>query len=88
MEVQSFGNVWDALCDTPAKSADMTARSDLMFALQRTIGGWDVRRKVVARRLGITRARVGDLLTGRIGTFPLGALVALTSRAGLAETVF
>lgn len=83
MEQQSFDNVWDALTDTHAESANMTARSDLLIALQRTIGGWGVTQEVAAKRLGITRPRINDLLCGKISKFSLDALVNLATQAGL-----
>lgn len=83
MESQTFDNVWDALTDTPAESANMTARSDLLIALQRTIGGWAVTQEAAAKRLGITRPRISDLLAGKIAKFSLDALINLASRAGL-----
>jgi len=87
MEQQSFKNVWDALSDTPAESANMTARSDLLIALQRTIGGWGVTQEVAAKRLGITRPRINDLLGGKINKFSLNALVNLATQAGLAVEI-
>ena len=87
MESQTFDNVWDALTDTPAESANMTARSDLLLALQRTIGGWEVTQEVAAKRLGITRPRISDLLAGKISKFSLDALVNLASQAGLAVEI-
>ena len=83
MEVQSFDNVWDAISDTPAEAANMTARSDLMIAIQRTVGGWGVSQEAAAQRLGITRPRVSELLTGKITKFSLDALVNLAAQAGL-----
>ena len=83
VEVQTFDNVWDALSDTPAEAANMTARSDLLIALQRTIAGWGVTNEAAAKRLGITRPRVSDLVGGKISKFSLDALVNLASQAGL-----
>lgn len=80
---ESFENVWDALCDTPQEAANMTARSDLLIALQREIAGWGVTHELSAKRLGVTRPRVSDLLSGKINKFSLDALVNLASRAGL-----
>jgi len=87
MDVQSFDNVWDALTDTSAESANMTARSDVLLALQRTIGGWGVTQGVAAERLGITRPRISDLLAGKISKFSLDALVNLATQAGLAVRI-
>lgn len=87
MESQTFDNVWDALTDTPAESANMTARSELLLALQRTIGSWGVTQEAAAKRLGITRPRISDLLAGKIAKFSLDALVNLASQAGLAVEI-
>ena len=80
---QVFSNVWDALSDTAAEAANMTARSDIMLALQRTVTGWGVTHEVAAQRLGITRPRITDLITGKLGKFSLDALIHLAVQAGL-----
>lgn len=87
MDSQTFDNVWDALTNTPAESANMTARSDLLLALQRTIGAWGLTQEAAAKRLGITRPRISDLLAGKITKFSLDALVNLASQAGLAVEI-
>ncbi|KGB53352.1 XRE family transcriptional regulator [Sphingopyxis sp. LC81] len=83
MNVETFDNVWDALTDTPAQSANMTARSDLMIALTRHVKAWNLSQEAAASRLGITRPRLNDLLRGKIDKFSLDALVNLVSAAGL-----
>ena len=75
--------MWDALTDSPTESANLTARSDLLLALQRAVAGWNVTQEVAAKRLGVTRPRVSDLLAGKIGKFSLDVLVNLATRAGL-----
>ncbi|MBX9933542.1 MAG: XRE family transcriptional regulator [Methylobacterium sp.] len=87
MEVQSFDNVWDALTDTPTEAANMTARSDLLIALQRAIGSWGLTQEAAAKRLGITRPRISDLLAGKISKFSLDALVNVAAQAGLAVEI-
>lgn len=87
MESQTVDNVWDAVTDTPAESAHVTARSDLLLALQRTISTWGVTQEVAAKQLGITRPQVSDLLAGKISKFSLDALVNLASQAGLAVKI-
>lgn len=83
MKVETFSNVWDALCDTPAEAANMTARSDLMRAITMHVKGWNLSQEEAAGRLGITRPRLSDLLRGKIDKFSLDALVNLTAAAGL-----
>ncbi len=83
MQEQTFENVWDALEDSPAAAANMTARSDLMIVLEQTIRGWGLTQAEAAKRLGITQPRLNDLLRGRIGKFSLDALMNMAAAAGL-----
>ena len=83
MKAETFDNVWDAITDTPAEAANMTARSDLMSALVHHVRAWDLSQELAAARLGITRPRVSDLLRGKIDKFSLDALVNLVTAAGL-----
>lgn len=85
--MKRYKNVWDALEDDPVERANLTARSDLMIALDRTIAGWKTTQKDAASRLGITQPRLNDLLKGRITKFSLDALVNLATAAGLSVTV-
>jgi predicted XRE-type DNA-binding protein len=82
-KARTFANVWDAIEDTPEAAAEMTARSDIMMAIEDTVRAWKVTQRDAAQRLGITQPRLNDLLTGKISKFSLDALIALASRAGL-----
>ena len=82
MKNESSENEWNR-SDTTDESASMTARSDLQLALQRTIGEWGLTQEAAGERLGITRQRINDLLTGKISKFSLDALVDLAARAGM-----
>nr|WP_245262351.1 XRE family transcriptional regulator [Mesorhizobium sp. WSM3626] len=83
MERQSFENVWDALEGTPAESANMTMRSNLLIAIEQRVRSWDVTQAEAANRLGITQPRLSDLLRGRITNFSLDTLINLAALAGL-----
>ncbi len=83
MEVQEFADVFDALADTPAEAANMKARADLLSALIEHVRSWDLPPGQAAARLGITRARLDDLVRGKLSRFSLDALVSLTAAAGL-----
>jgi predicted XRE-type DNA-binding protein len=87
MKAQRFDSVWDALEASPATSANMKARAELMVALTETIDGWGASQAAAAKRLGITQPRLNDLLRGRITKFSLDALMKLAPRAGLAVRV-
>jgi predicted XRE-type DNA-binding protein len=83
MQEQTFENVWDAIEDSPSEAANMTARSDLLIALQETVVGWRITQTEAAARLGVTQPRLNDMIKGKIGRFSLDALVNLAARAGL-----
>jgi predicted XRE-type DNA-binding protein len=83
MKMQKFDDVWDAIEATPAKAANMRARSDLMIALHKAIEAWGVTQATAAKRLGLTQPRMNDLMRGRISKFSLDALINLASEAGL-----
>ncbi|HLY56210.1 MAG TPA: XRE family transcriptional regulator [Stellaceae bacterium] len=87
MERQSFDNVWDALEDTSAATANMTMRSRLLIAIERQVRSWNVTQGEAAHRLGITQPRLNDLLRGRIANFSLDTLINLASHAGLSVRI-
>jgi predicted XRE-type DNA-binding protein len=84
MDTDSFDNVFDAVADTPAESANLKARSTLLTALTRHIRSWDVTQEAAAARLGLTRPRLNDLMRGKLSKFSLDALVNIAASAGLA----
>ena len=82
MEVQTFDDVCDALADTPAEAAHMTARAGLLGIVVDRIKSWDLPQGAAAKRLGITRPRLNDLMRDKLGKFSLDALVNLATAAG------
>ena len=60
----------------------MTMRSDLMTAIEKSVTRWNISQGEAAKRLGITRPRLNDLLRGKISKFSLDALATLAMRAG------
>lgn len=83
METEVFGDVFDALADTPAEAANMKVRADLLAALMAQVKSWEVPQEGAAKRLAITRLRLNDLLRGKLGKFSPDALVNLPAAAGL-----
>ena len=69
--------------DTAAEAENMKLRSGLMMALEQHINrqGWT--QGEAAKRLGVTRPRVSDLMCGKIHLFGLDTLVNLVVAAGL-----
>ena len=87
LEYEEFANVWDAICDTPEESANLTLRSDLMDQIEDLIhqNGWT--QAEAAKHCRVTQQRINDLLRGRISRFSLDALVNIASALGRKVTV-
>jgi predicted XRE-type DNA-binding protein len=87
LEYEEFANVWDAICDTPEESANLTLRSDLMMQIEELIekNGWT--QAEAAKHCRVTQPRINDLLRGRISRFSLDALVNIASALGRKVTV-
>jgi predicted XRE-type DNA-binding protein len=77
-----FDNVWDALCDTPEEAANLTLRSDLMSQIGEIVkkSGWT--QVEAARRCGVSRPRVNELLRGHIDSFSLDSLIDIATALG------
>jgi predicted XRE-type DNA-binding protein len=78
----TYGNVFDAIGGSAKQSANLTARAQVMRALQALVkdAGWTQAK--AAERLGVSQPRMNDLLRGRLSKFSLDALVNLVSAAG------
>jgi predicted XRE-type DNA-binding protein len=83
MKMQKFDNVWDALADTPEEALTLTMRSDLMSSIEKVVEGWKLPQGEAAKKLGISRPRLNDLLRGKMSKFSLDMLATLATRAGL-----
>jgi predicted XRE-type DNA-binding protein len=60
----------------------MKARAELMLSIRERVKGWGVAQEEAAKRLGLTRPRLNDLLRGKIDRFSLDALVNIATSAG------
>lgn len=87
MKEQRFRSVWDAIETSPEEAANMKARSNVLIAIQKTVGDWNVTQAAAAKRLGISQPRLNDLMRGRLNKFSLDALTNLAARAGLSVRV-
>lgn len=78
----TYNNVFDAISGSAQQSANLTARAQVMRALQALVkdAGWTQAK--AAERLGVSQPRMNDLLHGRLSKFSLDALVNLVSAAG------
>lgn len=82
MNAETFDSVFDALADTQAEAANMTARADLLLAIRERIKEWNLTQEDAAARLGLTRPRLNDLMRGKLDKFSLDALVNIAAAAG------
>jgi predicted XRE-type DNA-binding protein len=82
MSVETFDSVFDPLADTPAETANMTARADVLLAIRERVKAWDLTQEEAAARLGVTRPRLNDLMRGKLEKFSLDALVNIAAAAG------
>ena len=83
MKRETFDNVWFAIEADEAGAINMTMRSELMTSIELAVAKWKVPQGEAAKRLGVTRPRLNDLLRGKISKFSLDALATLATRAGL-----
>ncbi len=81
--METFDDVFDALSETPAEAANMKARADLLSGIRSRVEAWGLAQDEAAKRLGISRPRLNDLLRGKIDKFSLDALVNIATAAGL-----
>ena len=83
MAEKIFDIVWDAIDDIRGDVENMRLRSQLIFELTDRIAakGWSP--EIAAEHLGVTAARISDLLGGRTQLFSLDALVNMIAAAGL-----
>lgn len=72
--------IWDDIMDTPADAESMRTRAKIMRELRHHVEtrGWS--QPVAARKLGISKRRVAELMGGRISEFSLGELSVLADR--------
>lgn len=87
MKTETFDNIFDALCESPAESASMTARTDILLVIRERVRGWNMPQEQAAARLGLTRPRLNDLLRGKLDKFSLDALFNIAAAAGFKPQV-
>ena len=83
MSKQKFNSVWDAIEDTPRQAASLSARSELMIALQEHLKRSGMTQVQAAKMLGVTQPRISDLMRSRIDLFSMESLVDMITGAGL-----
>lgn len=83
MEIHTRESVWDAVADDPEEAANLKLRSQLMDALESYIGDENITQTEAAKRFGVPRSRVSELVNGRISKFTIDKLVNMAFRVGI-----
>ncbi|MGH8453740.1 MAG: helix-turn-helix domain-containing protein [Nevskiales bacterium] len=78
----SSGNVFKDLGFPEEEAANLALRADLMAALAKTLGKRDATQSQLATELGVTQARISDILRGNTARFSVDKLVNLLARVG------
>ncbi|MCL2659705.1 MAG: XRE family transcriptional regulator [Acidobacteriaceae bacterium] len=82
MADEIYATVFDAICDTAAEAANLKVRAEIMLNIRELVKRWKVTEAEAAKRLGLTRPRLNDLMRGKINKFSLDALVNIATAAG------
>ena len=82
MEIHTYRSVWDAIADSPEEAANLKLRSQLMDAIKAYIDHENLTQEEAAKRLGVLRSRVNELVNGRISKFTIDKLVNMAARLG------
>jgi predicted XRE-type DNA-binding protein len=79
---QKFGNVFDALADSPEEALNLKLRAGMMRDIRHRVSanGWT--QVETAEFLGISQPRVSDLLNGKLSRFSLDSLVNMLAALG------
>lgn len=80
---RSSGNVFRDLGFPPDKAPHLLVRSDLTIRIEKELASRGLKHAQAAKLLGISQARISDLLRGRVGVFSAEALIGLLARLGL-----
>ena len=87
MEIHTYRSVWDAIADSPEEAANLKLRSQLMDAIKAYIDHENLTQEEAAKRLGVPRSRVSELVNGRISKFTIDKLVNMAARVGLTTQI-
>jgi predicted XRE-type DNA-binding protein len=80
---ESCGNVFIDVGFDPAEAAVLALRADLMIKIEQRLRDQKLTQVEAAKLLGISQARVSDLLNGKFNKFSLDMLAKLAERIGL-----
>ena len=80
---RTYSDVWDAVAETSSEAANLKIRSKLMIALADYVAGENITQAEAARRFGVPRSRVSELVNGKISKFSIDRLVNMAASVDL-----
>ena len=83
MEILIRESVWDVVAEDREEAANLRLRARLMDVLESYIRRENITQAEAAKRFGVPRSRVSELVNGRISKFTIDKLVNMASRVGL-----
>ena len=83
MNTRGYSDVWDAVAETPAEAANVKIRSRPMIVLAEYVARQEITQVEAAKRFGVPRSRVSELMNGRIRKFSIDRLVNMAARVNL-----
>jgi predicted XRE-type DNA-binding protein len=78
----SSGNVFADLGFEPAEAQVLAMRADLMISLEKAIKAQKMTQAAAANVLGVSQARVSDLMRHQVEKFSLDMLVTFAAKLG------
>jgi predicted XRE-type DNA-binding protein len=82
-DTQTYSDVWDAVAETSSEAANLKIRSRLMIALADYVERQNITQAEAARRFGVPRSRVSELVNGKISKFSIDRLVNMAASVDL-----
>ena len=78
-----YGNIFEALTDSPEEAADMKFRSDLILLLRDKFEAHSLDQTQIGELLGVPQPRVSELMTGKVSKFSADKLIGFAAAAGV-----
>ncbi|MDB3935125.1 XRE family transcriptional regulator [Granulosicoccus sp.] len=80
---KSKGSVWDDLIDDPVERELLRIKSQLSIEIIDYIEKHKLTQKEASDRMGVTRSRISNAVTGKLDSFTIDMLVSMLERVGI-----
>ncbi|UTW01188.1 XRE family transcriptional regulator [Marinomonas rhizomae] len=82
MEELQYTNIFDAITDDPAESADLEFRADMMLVLKNYFQSKNWTQSDIMAKLEISQPRVSELSRGKVDKFSSDKLIGFLAKIG------